>query len=358
MNDTDFLKDRFAGILLGTAVGDSLGLPAEGMSRRRMKKIFKGEWRQRFILGRGMTSDDTEHAFFVAQALLNYPGDPKLFQESLAWKLRLWLLGLPAGVGFATLRACIKLWLGFPPGKSGVFSAGNGPAMRTAIIGAYFLDDVDEIKKYVRASTELTHEDPKAFTGALVVTLLASYSVRRGETEKPDLDEVIKIMELSVVQDDEWMGIVEKFREADESGLSVVEFALSIGAERGVSGYIYRTVPVAVYAWFRHYGDFRKTLESVLDCGGDTDTVGAITGALAGAVTGADGIPDEWLSRIWEWPRSKGVLRKAAEKLAEQKSAGRPLGQVGYFWPFLLPRNIFFLVIVLLHGFRRLFPPY
>ncbi|TVS08433.1 MAG: hypothetical protein EA424_28605 [Planctomycetaceae bacterium] len=44
-------------------------------------------------------------------------------------------LGLPAGVGMATARACLKLWLGFPPKRSGVDSAGNGPAMGKAVLG-------------------------------------------------------------------------------------------------------------------------------------------------------------------------------------------------------------------------------
>jgi ADP-ribosylglycohydrolase len=81
-----------------------------------------------------MISDDTEHSLFVAQSLLSYPDDATKFQKCLAWKLRLWLLGLPAGIGFATLRAILKLWLGFPAHRAGVYSAGNGPAMRSACL--------------------------------------------------------------------------------------------------------------------------------------------------------------------------------------------------------------------------------
>ena len=134
------LRERFAGVLLGTAVGDSLGLPAEGLSRQTIQRRWRGEWQQRLVFGHGMCSDDTEHTFLVAQSLLTHPDDPGAFQRCLAWKLRLWLLGLPAGIGLATARAILKLWVGFPPSRSGVFSAGNGPAMRSAILGAYFHD--------------------------------------------------------------------------------------------------------------------------------------------------------------------------------------------------------------------------
>ena len=61
----------------------------------------------------------------------------------------------------ATARACLKLWLGFSPERSGVYSAGNGPAMRSALIGAYFCEDQDMIERFVTASTRLTHTDPR-----------------------------------------------------------------------------------------------------------------------------------------------------------------------------------------------------
>ena len=74
----------------------------------------------------------------------------------------------------ATARACLKLWLGFPPKRSGVYSAGNGPAMRSALLGAYFYDDRAHIERFVTASTTLTHTDPRALTGALAVGVLES----------------------------------------------------------------------------------------------------------------------------------------------------------------------------------------
>ena len=117
-------------------------------------------------------------------------------------------------------------------------------------------------------------------------------------------------------------------------------------------------MPVAVYAWLRHYGDFRAAMEAASDCGGDTDTVGAIVGALAGGTVGAGGIPADWIAGIIDWPRSIGLLRKVAARLDRQKQERRPEGAVRYCWPAVLPRNLLFLIVVLVHGFRRLAPPY
>ena len=187
MQDNTF-QDRLAGILLGTAVGDSVGLPAEGLSPRRRQRLLPGPWRHRFLVGRGMISDDTEHTLMVAQSLLKHPDDAAAFGRSLAWRLRWWFLGLPAGVGLATARACLKLWLGFPPDRSGVYSAGNGPAMRSALLGAYFFDDQDMIERFVTASTRLTHTDPRALTGALAVARLAAWAVQHDPAEPPSAE--------------------------------------------------------------------------------------------------------------------------------------------------------------------------
>jgi len=339
----------FTGVLLGTAVGDALGLPAEGMSRQRIQRRWHGQWRHRFLFGRGMVSDDTEHTLFVAQALLAHPNDPAAFQRCLSWKLRLWLLGLPAGIGFATLRAILKLWLGFPPTRSGVHSAGNGPAMRSGIIGAYFYDEPEKRREFVHAATFLTHTDPRAVTAALAVAEATALAVRPGKPIEDWLSELP-----SLGRDVEWRPFCRKLSDALAEKKSVEAFAGSLGLRNEVTGYAYHSVPVALYSWLRHRGDFRAAMESALNCGGDTDSVGAIVGALAGIDVGNEGIPFEWLSGICEWPRSRLVLEQTGERLAGQKEAERPLGPIRYFWPGLIPRNLIFLAAVLLHGFRRL----
>lgn len=351
MSSSAEIQKRFAGVLIGTAVGDALGLPAGGLSRGRIERRWQGVWRHRFIFGRGMWSDDTEHTIFVAQALLAEPKDAAVFERCLAWKLRLWLLGLPAGVGLGTLRAILKLWMGVPPGRSGVFSAGNGPAMRSAIIGAYFYDEPELRRAFVSASTRLTHTDPKAETAAAAVAEAAASAVGAHE---PVANLLPRLAQLG--DDAEWKEIVRKLGEAFGRGDSVSSFADSLGLAKGVSGYSYHSVPVAIYAWLRSPGDYREALISALNCGGDTDTVGAICGALAGASGAGDNIPPEWRDGIVEWPRSAKTLTEISHRLADQKLKGRTAGPVAYFWPGLILRNLIFLATVLVHGFRRIWP--
>ena len=349
---------RLRGLLIGTAVGDALGLPAEGLSRGRIQRLYRGDWRHRLVFGRGMISDDTEHTIFVAQSLLRHPDAPARFAGRLAWCLRGWLWSLPAGIGLATGRAISKLWLGFPPQSSGVYSAGNGPAMRVAVIGAFFAHDADRRLAYVTASTRMTHTDPKALTGAVAIAELAAWIVRERLTAPPPLDDFLAVLRRCGPADHDWQGLVDTIAQAAQEDVSVVVLAERLGLAKGVTGYIHHTVPVVAYAWLRHGGDFRATLTAVLDCGGDTDTTGAIVGALAGAICGEDAIPADWRTGIMDWPRSLAVLQTLADRLATVRATGQTAAPVRYFWPAIPLRNLLFLLIVLLHGFRRLLPPY
>lgn len=349
------LPQRLVGTLLGTAVGDALGLPMENLSPDRIRRWWSGPLRMRLIFGRGMISDDTEHTLMVAQALLSQPKDSRAFQRALAWKFRWWFAGLPGGIGLATAKACLRLWLGFPLDKCAGTSAGSGPAMRSAILGVFFADEPSRRREFVLASSRLTHRSWQAETAALAVAEAAALVARSAIF--PNVESVLSKMR-GLSQEQEWQKLVSQIESGLAAGDSVPDFAGQLGLRKGVTGYSLHVVPVALYAWLRHPSDYSLALTKSIACGGDTDTVGAILGALCGCTTGLNGIPAEWINEIWEWPRSCSFMERVGNRLANQKLSDTPLGPVGYFWPGLIPRNLFFLAVVLMHGFRRLVPPY
>lgn len=340
------------GCLLGTAIGDAYALPYEGLTPRRIRKIFQpGGYH--FFFRKGMVSDDTEHAVMTSQALVESGGDIEAFRRSLAWKMRIWILLLPAGVGFATLRSCLKLWLSFSPRCEGVFSAGNGPMMRSPIIGVYCGGDINSLKTIVRVSTRLTHTDPRAEHGAMAVALAAWMSAKG----IPDATAYIEELRAILGEEGaEMIGIVSKSAELAVGGVKPEEFVERFNLQKGVSGFVNHTTAAVIYLWFRHGKDLRNALDETVRLGGDTDTVAAIAGGVIGA--GMDRISPELLSGIIEWPMTPRWMEKLAATLARSTIDG------GFVKAPRLPvygriiRNIFFLLIVLFHGFRRLLPPY
>ncbi len=341
------MSDPITGCMIGTAVGDAIGLPAEGCKRATIDRRFPRPWRHRLIGRWGMCSDDTEHTFFVAQAILASHGDVDRFRRSLAWKLRWWFIAFPAGVGMATAKACIRLWLGWLSTKSGVWSAGNGPAMRSAIIGTVFADDMEARHAHVTASTELTHRDPKANYVALAVADLAAAWVRGEHNPEDNL-----VLLRSITEDAEWQGLLDQILHGLNHKLDCRALAELLGLERGVSGYAYHTGPMVIFAALRFGNDPREALEQLWSCGGDVDTTGAILGGILGARHGEDAFPQDWVTGIHNGPMSTTVVRRAAMALQKLCHA-RP---ISWWWIGVPIRNFIFLLIVLGHGFRRLLP--
>ncbi len=352
LSDTrEKVRERLAGLLLGTAAGDSLGLPGEGLSRRQWARRFPGPLRRRLFFGRGMVSDDTEHTVMVAQALLASGGDPGRFLRSFSRRLRWWLLALPAGAGRGTLRAAARLWLGVPPERSGVCSAGNGAAMRVALLGALSAGP-EELEKFVAAATRITHRDPRALSGARAVAEAVVFAREFPRDASPETA-VLAARLRSCGDDPEWRELVGRMEEDWRENRDVAAFAAGIGQGRRVTGYVYHTVPVAIYSWWRHRGDFRAALTEAIRCGGDADTVGAITGAVAGFDVGVSGIPDEYLSRLTDYPLSRNFLLRLADRLTDFAAGvpAVPLRPAYWIVPF---RNLGFLTVVLSHGLYRL----
>jgi ADP-ribosyl-[dinitrogen reductase] hydrolase len=348
-------NSKIAGSILGTAIGDAIGLPYEGLSRRRGVKILGIPDRHRLLFGFGMVSDDTEHTCIVAQSLIGAGGNVSKFQKQLAWRFRLWLLLLPAGVGFATLRAIGRLWLGFSPDHSGVFSAGNGPAMRAAILGVA-IEDPAKLREFVRVNSRITHTDPKAEYGAFAIALAARFASDSTIVSGDDFLERLT----AYLGDEaaEFIELISRLIDSVKLGESTLKFAANLGLAKGVSGYVYHSVPVAIHAWLSNQNDFRAAIITTVECGGDTDSVAAMVGGIVGAAVGKEGIPTEWLNKLWEPARSIKWMERLATQLELSIQTGMVERSIELPILTILFRNVLFLFIVLAHGFRRLSPPF
>lgn len=290
--------------LIGTALGDSLGLVFEGMKAGRIAKFKPLPLRQRFAFGRGVLSDDTLQSMFVAIAVLRHPDSPELAAQEFAKMLRAWFLTLPPGIGLSTAKACLKLCFGSL--ESGVPSAGNGAAMRAAVIGS--LAAPDQRDTFVEAISRVTHTDQLAILGAKIVAYAA--------TVTPD--------------------------EFDKSLFPAWDFEKPIPRD-GPTGYVVHTVNAALKIWRNHPNEIEKAIEETILLGGDTDSVAAIVGGLIGAKTDLTKTNPDLLSWMG-WPQPPEIM-----SLSEQTKA--PIGRIWLTHAVSLP-------IIVGYGFRRLLPPY
>jgi ADP-ribosyl-[dinitrogen reductase] hydrolase len=351
------LTESAIGCILGTAVGDALGLPCEGLSSRRQGRWFPSLDKYHLIMGKGLCSDDTEHTCMITQSIVVSGGDEQTFARDFAWRLRWWLAGLPAGIGWGTLRSILKLWLFLPEKYQGVYSAGNGPAMRSAILGVCFAEDEKRLKQFVRISTRLTHVDPKAECGALAIALAARSSMRH-QSFNEFIEDLARLTRQHLQAGHELQELVINIRESVNIGESTEHFVKKLDCQKGVTGYVYHSVPAVLHAWQSYPDDFPRSLQTIIRCGGDTDTTAAMLGAIIGAGVGKQGIPKQWLDDLIEWPRTVAWMENLAIKAVTAVQNKKPGKAHSLSITGLAVRNMGFLLLVLMHGFRRLLPPY
>ena len=174
-----------------------------------------------------------------------------------------------------------------------------------------------------RASAKITHTDPKAEYAALAVALAAHIACAPRSRSKPgDFVDRLRLLLAEEEFTDELFELLGKAADSVSAGQATEAFALDLGLETGVTGYAYHSVPVAIHAWLSHPSDFREAVLSVVRCGGDADTTGAIVGGIVGCSVGKEGIPEEWLQGLWEWPRTVTWIEHLADVVFECRMSG------------------------------------
>lgn len=332
-------EDRLAGVLLGTALGDALGLACEGMSPPAIARRF-GRVHRFHLLGRtGYVSDDTEQAALLARAVIGAAHDAQAdaaivrrFRRSLIG----WFWRLPFGIGLSTLRACLRMSVGVR--EPGVSSAGNGAAMRAPVLGALIAEPARR-QQVGRAIARLTHTDPRGVDGALYTAEVTAHLVQ-GRSPQAAVDAALQVLTA-----DETRAAVRRAIALAAEGTPMSEAATILGT----TGFVVHTLGLATFGLLTASDDVIESLAAVVRAGGDTDTIAAITGAWLGARIGAANLP-ALVDNIAGGPFGPGHLRALAHAAAQGTTP--PGFSVIGAWL----RNLALYPVVLAHGFRRLVP--
>ncbi len=316
-------------VLLGCALGDSLGLSYEGLSRKKVSRILKTDLKHSFIFGKGMLSDDTEHSIFVIRSF-EQSKSPLAFTQKMRSYLRCWLLSIPPGIGFGTLKSILKMW--FFLKNTSVQSAGNGPLMRTAVLAVLLKGKADELEEYVKANTFITHADERAYETSLVLSRLVIRNIDNGHIEPEDLKKASRN-----IQNAEFNEALDKLYESFKSGKDPDEYISQIGLGNGVTGYCIHTFCAAIYANLYFKNDFNKIIHWCISCGGDTDSVAAVAGALAASSEKCE-LPEDLIANIKDWPFS----------LKYMKSISVSANKLKFPAIKMFMRNVFFVPLILI----------
>ena len=203
-------------------------------------------------------------------------------------------------------------WRGYGPGPPRIFrmirggeawdkaaeriypggSYGNGSAMRIAPVGVFFRDEPSRLREVAHASSRITHAHELGMEGAALQAYAVALAASLDPTASLDRHDFLREMGEFVshpVYRQKLAKMAGLWGEPDRSRI-VVELGNGIEA--------FNSVPTAVFSFLYGAGSFEDSVLYAISLGGDTDTIGAMTGAICGAYLGVQAIPQEWREKL------------------------------------------------------------
>jgi ADP-ribosyl-[dinitrogen reductase] hydrolase len=311
----DALRARFLGCIFGCAVGDALGAPFEGLWSQSIpdEESLIASFAEFEGYPRGQFTDDTQLSIATVQAILK-SGEviPADIARSIA---RLWKKQSVIGPGGACTRAALDFldtgdWTrcGAPVGQ-----AGNGTAMRTAVLGLFFLRHLERLPSLVADVSRITHQDPRSVAGGVAIAAAArmlAYGdamsprdfcegiAQSVDAYEPTFAEMIRKLPLLL---DESPSVAVSI--IAWSGMAKLEFDKPI-----ITPYVIPTVLSSLWCVLLHPDSWGGAVAHAIRLGGDVDTLGAIVGAIMGTKLGISAVPQHLVETVVDTER----LRKLA----------------------------------------------
>lgn len=269
------LRDKCRGAFLGLVVGDAMGAPVEFSRRGSFEPVTGYQAGGPFDLPAGYWTDDTSMAICLAESLIENDGLVDL--EDQMRRYSNWYLhghnsstGKCFDIGNGTQLA-IQHFLNGSWKRAPESSEGNGSLMRLApLIIAHHLDDPENLADLCWLSSTTTHNWAASKLCQEFGLMLQDYL--KGKQKKPDLR----------------MFDIEKIEN---------------------SGHAPKALEAAMFH-FSSTDSFREAILQAVNYGDDSDTIGAITGQLAGAYYGESGIPPNWLSELHNYEYLSDLANK------------------------------------------------
>lgn len=284
--------------MAGLALGDAIGRPVEAMSAREIQQQYGRV--TGFLAENPAGSDDTEYALLTAKTLeragLTATRDD--FAQSWIEDVLPQADGFKGG-GFSEMAAIDNLRRGLRPPLTGdhVHAWSDGLAMRVAPIGVVANGDLAAAARVTIEDGVVSHSGEGIHCGVVVAVAVAA--AMAGASARKCFDAA-----LDAIPEDSWTARnLRDARALVDSGLSLDELAVALDERLAVPVYFWadvgpEAVGLAMASLLVGDGDVRESLLYAVNLGRDADTNAAIAGCIAGAISGIEGFPDEWISAL------------------------------------------------------------
>lgn len=284
-----------------------MGAPYEGGLIERAVWMLIGKTR----CGEVCWTDDTQMSIDVVESYLAVgqidSADLALrFAHSYRWRRGY-------GPGAAKVLRRIAAGVDWREASRSVYpdgSFGNGAAMRAPILGIIYGHDGEMLREAVRCSAIVTHAHPRAIEGAILVAQATASAL--GDCDVAALMETVR-QRATLPEFMERLGIARTWLEADEKAAPA-----KVARELGNGVAALDSVVTAIYLSQRFRGEsFVEMLRFVNACRGDTDTIGAMAGAIWGAANGYSRLPADLLLKLEQRERILDLATALSQRLLE-----------------------------------------
>ena len=315
---------RAYGALAGLALGDALGMPTQEMSPAQIRAVYgritglvDGDASQPYAPGMpaGSVTDDTEQALLIASLLIRGRGSSsghvtlnaaEFAHALLAWEDSMIERGSLDLLGPSTKAALERVRAGEDPLTVGGEGTTNGAAMRVTPIGiAVSTEDPEAFAEAVWSSCRVTHATRQGFQSAALVAAAVSMGIDWDTPSPSDMTTLLwKTLTYvdSLPERGAWTpdpDVVAATRRAMQLAVNPASSSLECLVEQvGTSVASAHAIPMAFALLARDPSP--QALLDAANIGGDTDTIGAIAGAILGATLGVEVLPTDSLSMIEE----------------------------------------------------------
>ena len=313
---------RAYGALAGLALGDALGMPTQAMSPEQIRAVYgritglvDGDASQPYAPGMpaGSVTDDTEQALLVASLMVRGRGsssgrvalDAGEFAHALlAWEDSMIERGSLDLLGPSTKAALERVRAGEDPLSVGGAGTTNGAAMRVTPIGiAMSTADPEAFADAVWSSCQVTHATRQGFQSAALVAAAVSMGIDTPRSAASDMTALLwKAVSYvdSLPKRGAWTPdphVVAATRRAMQLVANPASSSLECLVEQvGTSVASAQAIPMAFALLARDPSP--QALLDAANLGGDTDTIGAIAGAILGAALGFEVFVGRGLAQV------------------------------------------------------------